>query len=118
MTDTQKLRELLAKATPGPWALNDDDTISLASGEKTAWRQAHRANCALIVAAVNALPELLNEVERLRAEMDRMREALEKISERHVPDQPAADGSDEADYVRKHHTNLRRIARAALGETK
>jgi hypothetical protein len=66
MTDIQQLRDLLAAATPGPWIVNDDDTISLASGEKAAWRQAHRANCALIVAAVNALPDLLDEVNRLR----------------------------------------------------
>lgn len=66
----------------------------------------------------DVINEAADTIDALRAELERLREALEKISERHVPDQPAADGSDEADYVRKHHTDLRRIARAALGETK
>ena len=45
-------------------------------------------------------------------------EALEQISDQHVPDQPAADGADEVDYIRKHHLNLRLIARAALAAIK
>jgi len=45
-------------------------------------------------------------------------EALEQISDQHVPDQPAADGADEADYIRKHHLNLRLIARAAIAAIK
>jgi len=45
-------------------------------------------------------------------------EALEQISDQHVPDQPAADGADEVDYIRKHHLNLRLIARAAIAAIK
>lgn len=63
-----------------------------------------------------------DEITRLRADLaaitaqrDRMREALNKIAERHIPDQPASDGKDEADYVRTHYAQLRWIAkRAAL----
>ena len=52
----------------------------------------------------------------LATKLAKAREALKEITERHVPDQPAALSMPEADYVRKHHTELRRIARAALKE--
>ena len=51
---------------------------------------------------------------RLTAENERLRAALREIDERHIPDQPSALDIDEADYVRRQHTELRRIARAAL----
>ena len=51
-----------------------------------------------------------------KAEIERLRAALREISERHVPDQPSCLDIDEADYIRRHHTELRRIARAALGD--
>lgn len=41
-------------------------------------------------------------------------EALETIKGQHVPDQPAALNIDEADYILRCHTELRRIATAAL----
>ena len=41
-------------------------------------------------------------------------EALVEISDRHIPDQPAAYGGDETDWARRQHTELRRIARATL----
>jgi hypothetical protein len=41
-------------------------------------------------------------------------EALREISDRHIPDQPAAYGGDEADWAQRQHTALRAIARAAL----
>ena len=69
------------------------------------------ANAALIVAAVNALPELVERVKRLE-------EALQTIRDRYIPDQPAAYDVSEADYTRKHYMELRMIARAALKETK
>jgi hypothetical protein len=53
----------------------------------------------------------LDELERENA---RMRAALETIRDRHIPDQPMADDSDEAEYARKHHTGLRIIAQRAL----
>jgi len=63
--NTDELERLMREAMPAPWRLNEDGTISLASGAKAPWRQTDRANCALIVAAVNALPELLAKVKRL-----------------------------------------------------
>jgi hypothetical protein len=53
----------------------------------------------------------LSELERENA---RLREALETIRDTHIPDQPMADDSDEAEYARKHHTGLRIIAQQAL----
>jgi hypothetical protein len=50
----------------------------------------------------------------LKAEIERLREALETIQNAHVPDQPASRDIDPAEYIRGHHTSLRRIARAAL----
>ena len=40
--------------------------------------------------------------------------ALREIRDRHVPDQPSCLDIDETDYIRRQHTELRRIARAAL----
>jgi len=88
--NTDELERLMREAMPAPWRLNEDGTISLASGAKAPWRQTDRANCALIVAAVNALPELL-------AERDRLRQALEELS---VDD--------------FHSSTVRKIALAAL----
>jgi hypothetical protein len=48
------------------------------------------------------------------AEIERLREALETIQNAHVPDQPASRDIDPAEYIRGHHTSLRRIAYAAL----
>jgi hypothetical protein len=49
-------------------------------------------------------------------EIERLRAALQEIADRHVPDQPASS-CDEAEYVRSHHTALRRMALAALINT-
>lgn len=40
--------------------------------------------------------------------------ALSEISNRHIPDQPAAYGGDELEWAVRQHTELRKIARAAL----
>jgi hypothetical protein len=64
-------------------------------------------------AAVNALPELVAMAE----ENARLREALQAIADRHIPDQPPAYDVSEADYARKHYMELRMLARAALKET-
>lgn len=90
MTDTDKLRELLAKATPGPWQADDGDggmwgvfadsadgdcdAISYmleptAPGYRSLRPEHDEANAALIVAAVNALPALLS---TLAADKERM----------------------------------------------
>lgn len=88
MVDTTKLRALLAVATARPWHTdvwygNDDGgwaaigphcVASEADGfddapETPSYDQA-MADAALIAGAVNALPELLDEIERLRARVD------------------------------------------------
>lgn len=85
MTDVQKLRALLDTASPRPWradvwcgtddggwaAIGPHCVASEADGfddapETPSYDQA-MADAALIAAAVNALPEMLDEVERLRA---------------------------------------------------
>lgn len=43
-------------------------------------------------------------------------EALREIFNRHIPDQPASFGGDEAEWATRQHTELRRIARAALAK--
>jgi hypothetical protein len=53
----------------------------------------------------------------LIAERDALREALEKISERHIGDQPASDAGDELSWAQRQYAELHRIARAALGST-
>jgi len=53
-------------------------------------------------------------IEALEAENARLRAALEEIRDRHIPDQPLADDSDEATYARKHHSSLRAMAAASL----
>ena len=82
MTD---LKKLMAEATPGPIRLMDGDPLSVdfhaavyapkMTGTTPVTKLA--ANAALIVAAVNALPELV----ALRKENDRLREALEKLTD-------------------------------------
>jgi hypothetical protein len=89
MTDTQALRDMLAAATKGPWELTErHDYYEILGprdradwyGRKGVWavayadtdREDQEANAALIVAAVNAMPGLLDEVEGLRAALRAM----------------------------------------------
>ena len=72
------LRALLEKATPGPWTEADDERLSLN----------YSANAAVCIAAVNDLPALLDEIERLRAqaikaedERDALREAAQFVAD-------------------------------------
>ena len=48
------------------------------------------------------------------ARIAQLEAALREIRDRHVPDQPSCLDIDESDYIRRQHTELRRIARAAL----
>lgn len=76
--EIDRLRGLLAGGTPGPWTakmsqrsracvMADDPEHPLAVCSTTREERAvDSANAALIVAAVNALPSLLDEIERLR----------------------------------------------------
>ena len=79
-----ELRALVAAATPGPWAYEDDGTIGGIFVRPPAGRP-HRhdsaADAAFIAAARTAVPALLDRVEALEAGL---REALE-IANRHVP---------------------------------
>jgi cell division protein ZapA (FtsZ GTPase activity inhibitor) len=70
-----ELEKLLAAATPGPWTHASD---KLAAGNIKA-----PDNAALIVAAVNALPELLAENERLREESAANRRLLRLYAIQH-----------------------------------
>ena len=79
MIDTAELRRLLAEATPGEWrAVERGNSVPSHVVVTTAYDGApsvnvcsgispRTGNAALIVAAVNALPALLDEVERLTA---------------------------------------------------
>lgn len=79
-----ELRRLLAEASPGPWRYHDMEAHTIVHGKPG--REiicAHReqayeprtANCDLVIAAVNALPGLLDASD----ERDRLRAALERI---------------------------------------
>jgi hypothetical protein len=71
-TDIKELRRLLAEASPGPWDTNTsgeeefDDLFDHIRIDGLAWQLGTEEDARLIAAAVNALPELLDEVERLR----------------------------------------------------
>ena len=49
----------------------------------------------------------------MAAEIVALREALDEISDRHIPDQPAALGMDELSYVKRQYAELRKMARTA-----
>lgn len=60
---------------------------------------------------------LMDAAALIRAQAKRVRvleEALEAIRDTHIPDQPMADDIDEVEYARKHHLELRLVAKAAL----
>lgn len=60
------------------------------------------------------LDNLGERIEALESRQRVLREALETIRDRHIPDQPMADDCDEAEYARSQHTALRVIAIRAL----
>lgn len=80
MIDADKmaeLRRLAEEATPGPWRTSERElTIEDEEGQWVAdchgfnLGRPHAANAAFIAAAHTALPVLLDEVERLRAERE------------------------------------------------
>ncbi len=90
----EDLKKLLAAATPGPWTHASD---KLAAGNIKA-----PDNAALIVAAINAMPELL-------ARLERYDDALDEIAA-HYNGGITGPGRLQAD-------SMRDIARAALKET-
>jgi hypothetical protein len=76
MITLDELEKLLAAATPGPWTHASD---KLAAGNIKA-----PDNAALIVAAVNALPELLARVKRLEEAL-RLGKIVMDMLEEHGP---------------------------------
>jgi hypothetical protein len=59
MIELEELEKLVEAGTPGPWELLPNGNIRRANGEKAAWKKNMENNEALLVAAVNALPELI-----------------------------------------------------------
>lgn len=84
--DVARLSELMAKATPGPWTTGEGDPQSILSEHNwTCIAQANTvfvdtadANAALIVAAVNALPAMLQQLAEREAEVEALRHAVER----------------------------------------
>lgn len=133
MTTLDELAKLLAAATPGPWKIErgkrciqgpdtrDGDPLVLTSmmGGATKWSHSPYseycvpgmkegdANAALIVAAVNALPELLARVKRLEADLQVIAFGWRYVAE---PD----NSFTKSDWTRDQ---LIEYARAALKET-
>ena len=96
MTEIQRLRELLAKATERPWDVGDptrgDSPLMVYCNDTTGQRIADltneytfhseeekAANAALIVAAVNALPGLLDRVERMEEALRDARDGIRSM---------------------------------------
>lgn len=50
----------------------------------------------------------------LRAENERMRDALREIGDRHIPSEPATYGGSEYDWVVRQYAAIRAIAKEAL----
>lgn len=56
--------------------------------------------------------------ERMAARNNVMGQALKEISDRHIPDQPAAYGGSEYDWVVRQYASVRKIALDALAASK
>ena len=135
--DVERLRELLAKATPGPWSqddatsadirgacgrdvavaisrpmenldLSDKSTIAAESRETAGY------NAELIVAAVNALPALLLQVAAQASEIAAMeRNLVEAMSAVHEADKEIADLKGRILRANKRKTRHKQRAEAA-----
>ena len=91
--DLDELERLEREATPGPWVAwrseifpgsdakaYDEDSIVCCEGQEGV---ARHANAALIVAARNALPELIRELKELREEvLERLERGLARARKR------------------------------------
>jgi hypothetical protein len=109
--DIKQLRALLAAATPGPWSEGvhgNANVVHFDGDDIRAVAEADASNAALICAAVNALPELLDEVEWLRValESDKFDELLERYDMLNV------GYREEVARVARLHERLRFISRA------
>jgi hypothetical protein len=90
-----ELRRLLSEATPGPWTAEgydycpeDDDVQPWGINEAFVvdncgdYPSLSKENAQLIVAAINALPALLNERDSLQRELALLREVVRSIAHR------------------------------------
>lgn len=68
MIEIPELRRLLAEATPGDWKIGPSQ-FDLETDRVHIGYMFMGVDAALITAAINALPALLDEIERLRARM-------------------------------------------------
>lgn len=94
-----QLRELLTHATPGTWTVGSDDgvwarVLSVHRVEKDGWVErliprVSVGNAELIVAAVNALPQLLDALDAKDRQIDVLCDALE-ISKQNTAEKSAA----------------------------
>lgn len=88
MADTEELKRLLSEATPGQWTVAPADSMLeirqpepllppivkwMGFDESDRPNKKHRANAALIVAAVNSLPALLARIESLEGKLEEIR---------------------------------------------
>jgi hypothetical protein len=88
MSEIEKLRALMAKATPGPWTTGQGDPEHVLSTVN--WHcvaQANDAlpnmkdNAALIAAAISALPALLDDLARLREDKEHLLGLMRRANE-------------------------------------
>lgn len=83
MTDLSSLRALCEKATPAPWQTEGDDTVVIDNsgdyvcGDPDSYMG--EADARFIVAARNALPLLVAELEAARAVVEAARVLLEDV---------------------------------------
>jgi hypothetical protein len=108
--------------TPGPWLLQERTVYALDESEKSN-RFSCRVQGGFQVRRVVEHGERTSDVEldanaRLIAAAPELLEALEAISEGHLPDQPAASSLDEYEWAVQHVRKLRKIARAAIARAK
>lgn len=135
--DAAELHELLAKATPGPWMLDENciaqeevggwcniakcgALVKYGPGRNAPGYEQTEANAALIVAAVNALPLFL-------AALEMQREALEFYADETAWNQPpiktragllGIEYENQASKVRWDRGRIARLALAQPGDVK
>ena len=119
MSGAQKLIDGLSGFTAGPWLVDPMPGVDGKHDVWTGWddlicENARSVNAALIAAA----PDLHAAAVVLLADNAKLRAALDAISDRHIPDQPAASFGDDYIWVVRQYAELRRIARAASEATK
>jgi hypothetical protein len=139
VTSPDELRQLLADATPGPWEQApwftntilpkrwiDGDQLGVDPNDRGPFSTVHAhsaADAALIVAAVNALPSLLDELDRIAGELAGANDYSEELeAERHdlrVALADAIDGFEECtgEYPKDLYADDLERWRALIPET-